>query len=333
MHGNTVYIYDNPPSVTTLVPVAHRGRHIKAGDKVEIIGVNLDEQYFVVSENPDPIYLKFDQVSVNGSTPTTVARRWFHENFSGVRCTSCGGSGERYIDEGQEYGGVFLDACYKCGTTGYISYDQWQSDRLESVASKLAQIMTERDVEGMNSNPDGEGLEFRAAECMCSPWEYEQDMYTGNAIGASEALNKLAQLDGCKHRSVLRALVELVSPSPKPKFKLGPYQVTFVRWLDKVDNHDERRTEKTTQHGQLIRFDPPTESYLVERLDGKFVWVSQNHLTVVKDSDIPDKVTTTFDHWPDPQASKKTPTVFPSIVGRPVPTPTVDEGSSDDIPF
>ncbi|CAE7860165.1 unnamed protein product [Symbiodinium microadriaticum] len=195
-----------------------------------------------------------------------IIKRLHHQNKPGVRCGHCGGEGYKWVDDGDDFHSrPVRDACYHCGTEGYISDEQWRQDRLERAASALAADMTEAEIDSANSNPDGEGFAFHAAENGMHEHEYRQACYYENEGRAMAALKLL--LD--EHRSFLSALTERVAPSVKPKFGACPEKK--VSW----GKPEEAKT------GLAIRWDEPTVSYLVEceeEGDVKFVWVHQESL-------------------------------------------------------
>jgi len=188
-----------------------------------------------------------------------MLKRLHHANKPGVRCGNCGGAGSKLVDEG--YGPLVQDACYHCANTGEISRETWEKDRLQHAASVLAGDLTDNAERSANSNPDGEGFAFHAAENGMHAYEYRQCLYFNNEGRAMEAMGDLWN----KHRSVAEVLVERLVPAPKPKFGYGE---TKVMW-------HETTGLKT---GLAIRFDEPTASYLVE-MDDKFMWIHQDTLS------------------------------------------------------
>jgi len=93
-------------------------------------------------------------------------------------CSRCNGTGYEEYDE--DYAQVY-DSCYHCGETGYVSDESAWQDELAKVASTLAYYHVSEMRGYYNSNPDGEGWDFCAAENMMTGsdyfrakcWEYE----------------------------------------------------------------------------------------------------------------------------------------------------------------
>jgi len=68
------------------------------------------------------------------------------------------------------------DACYHCGATGQVDEETHFHDQLHYVAQEMAWKSVKQTIRNMNSDPDGEGFEFCAAENMMSPYDMEQCM-------------------------------------------------------------------------------------------------------------------------------------------------------------
>jgi hypothetical protein len=88
-------------------------------------------------------------------------------------CSRCDGLGyEEYYDE-DTYRDV-RDTCYHCGGCGRVDSETAYHDRLSGVAHSLAVNSVSELQKWINSNPDGEGWEFHAAENMMRGYEYFQ---------------------------------------------------------------------------------------------------------------------------------------------------------------
>lgn len=89
-------------------------------------------------------------------------------NDEKIRCPACE-DGWTYVEED---GKRIRDACYHCGNTGFISPQQHRVDQINSVVYALASESINRQKEWCNSNPDGEGWAFSAAENQMTEREY-----------------------------------------------------------------------------------------------------------------------------------------------------------------
>ncbi|NDB82594.1 MAG: hypothetical protein EB127_07610 [Alphaproteobacteria bacterium] len=85
------------------------------------------------------------------------------------KCIRCYGSG---VETYEDYYRVVEDTCYHCGGTGKVDSETAFQDDLELVANRLAAIRVDQIRKAYNSDPDGEGWAFRAAENMMSERDY-----------------------------------------------------------------------------------------------------------------------------------------------------------------
>lgn len=83
-------------------------------------------------------------------------------------CTRCNGTGFEEFFEDR----YCRDACYHCGNTGKVSEEIDYHDTLMRVAGKLAYYHVCELRDYRNSDPDGEGWDFCAAENMMSGNDY-----------------------------------------------------------------------------------------------------------------------------------------------------------------
>lgn len=91
-------------------------------------------------------------------------------------CSRCYGLGyEEYCEDETNYRMV-TDTCYHCGGSGKVDDECAFQDRLGDVSYALASNTIHDWIESANSDPDGEGWGFRAAENMMSEYEYTQSM-------------------------------------------------------------------------------------------------------------------------------------------------------------
>jgi hypothetical protein len=113
-------------------------------------------------------------------------------------CSRCNGTGyEYYEDDGR----MQTDACYHCGNTGIVEDDVDFSDRLEHVATVMAWKHVKQYKEYCDSNPEGEGFTFAAAENMMSAWDYEKVLVYDYI---PQFLNKLLDLEVSAQEAYIR---------------------------------------------------------------------------------------------------------------------------------
>jgi len=86
-------------------------------------------------------------------------------------CNSCNGSGYQDFYEDNR---LFIETCYHCGGAGKVDSSSYRETELSEVANTLAYWHIEQMKANINSNPDGEGWDFRAAENGMSSEEYSQ---------------------------------------------------------------------------------------------------------------------------------------------------------------
>jgi len=90
-------------------------------------------------------------------------------------CNRCNGEGYEFIVEDFR---EFKEPCYHCGTTGKIDDQVAFHDKIQNVAVSLAKWKVSEYQKAVDSNPDGEGWNFRAAESMMSSRElFESYVY------------------------------------------------------------------------------------------------------------------------------------------------------------
>jgi hypothetical protein len=102
-------------------------------------------------------------------------------------CVRCDGNGFEQFIEDDRY---CRDACYHCAGSGKVDDDTAYYDLLSQVAKKLAyrHVCELRDYR--NSDPDGEGWDFCAAENMMSGRDYfDMYVYDYTAIFNDQLMN------------------------------------------------------------------------------------------------------------------------------------------------
>lgn len=123
-------------------------------------------------------------------------------------CPQCNGEKRVWVDEpGHPQGGCY-DACYHCGNTGEITEEQHQANRLEGVAEQLAIRAADDQRRAANSNEDGEGWAFMAAENGLHEHEYTQVVTWGLV---DRIKRQLQEVDP----QLLRLIVDYINPEPE----------------------------------------------------------------------------------------------------------------------
>jgi hypothetical protein len=84
-------------------------------------------------------------------------------------CHRCNGTGYQEYEEDNR---LVQDGCYHCGTTGEVDAETAYHDQLGSVAHRLAYNYVSELKRARNSDPEGEGWDFCAAENMMSGVDY-----------------------------------------------------------------------------------------------------------------------------------------------------------------
>lgn len=85
-------------------------------------------------------------------------------------CSRCYGMG--YEEYEEDYNRIVRDTCYHCGGSGKVDEETHFQDQLGDVAYTLAMDTVYKIIKACNSDPEGEGWGFRAAENMMSESEY-----------------------------------------------------------------------------------------------------------------------------------------------------------------
>lgn len=88
-----------------------------------------------------------------------------------VVCSRCAGTGEDCWDEADER---IYDTCYSCHGSGKVSGAQAREQKLYDVCEFIGRLKAQDYRNAVNSDPEGEGFDFMAAESGISAWEYFQ---------------------------------------------------------------------------------------------------------------------------------------------------------------
>ena len=148
-------------------------------------------------------------------------------------CNHCNGEGYEYFVE--DFRDV-RDACYHCGTTGMIDDDRAFHDKIQKVAVFLAHCEVEDYRKAVNSDPDGEGWNFRAAESMMSGWELYQSYVYDYAEKFHQQLAKMDFEDQDLLIAWHNQILDNIYRNP-PAVNFVP-RVTYQADLYQVDNDE-----------------------------------------------------------------------------------------------
>ena len=83
-------------------------------------------------------------------------------------CVRCNNGIESYDEDGR----MVYDTCYHCAGSGSVDSETYFHDQLEAVAFTLAHVQESEYRKFVNSDPDGDGYDLRAAENMMSTYNY-----------------------------------------------------------------------------------------------------------------------------------------------------------------
>jgi hypothetical protein len=112
------------------------------------------------------------------------------ENFS--TCTRCNGEGSvPSLDEHERARGI-EDTCYHCGNTGKVDAETAYEDRVYGLAHLLGDAMVRAERDACDSDPQGEGFAFQAAENGVSLHDYMQECRWAAGDAAAVQLAKLS---------------------------------------------------------------------------------------------------------------------------------------------
>jgi hypothetical protein len=104
--------------------------------------------------------------------------------------------------------------CYHCSTTGYIDEETHFQDQLSACGHILAAYEVDRIRTLADSDPDGEGFAFRAAEDMMTVYEYTTMLHWDISARYHQMINEMTRQD----QEILVALSLIPNtPPPEPK--------------------------------------------------------------------------------------------------------------------
>lgn len=108
-------------------------------------------------------------------------------------CPVCQGEGSQRSTDPNEVERGIEDDCYHCGTTGKVDDETARNDCLMYVVSLLAMVAVNAMRKAYDSDPEGEGWAFRAAENMMTEWEYTEDAISWQIGQIAPWMNSLTE--------------------------------------------------------------------------------------------------------------------------------------------
>lgn len=138
-----------------------------------------------------------------------------------INCQDCDGGHKDVEEDGRHY----RDPCYACGASGRITVEQYNSKRLFGMAEVLGDRIVGKMRKAANSDPDGEGWDFGAAENMMRPYEYTQ----ARVYEQAERVSKLfARLRDEGYGSLIDSIAEFVVPFDNTVYMPSQHQFKFA---------------------------------------------------------------------------------------------------------
>jgi hypothetical protein len=116
-----------------------------------------------------------------------------------IECTRC--------DDGYHEDGP----CYHCSTTGYIDEETHFQDQLSGIADTLAAYQVDEIRHAADSDPDGEGFAFRAAENMMSAHDYATELHWSISARYHQMIGDMSRQD----QEILVALSKIPNTPPQ----------------------------------------------------------------------------------------------------------------------
>ena len=177
-----------------------------------------------------------------------------------VCCPQCRGAGTMIVDEGPRR---IQDACYHCSTDGYITVAQWKQDRMQMLVDRMAGIAVEHRINAVNSNPEGEGWGFAAAENGMSERDFTEECHMAES-------DRIMRWLSAVEPDICNTLIDTVLPLPRPRHRPG----MIVRaTLPPADLQAER---------ELVVFDTCARAWLVKSENDKYEFVPEDNMEPVK---------------------------------------------------
>jgi hypothetical protein len=121
-----------------------------------------------------------------------------------IRCPNC----EDGFVIVEEDGRRIRDACYHCANTGFISPEQHRLDQIEGMAASLATSVVQKMKRACNTDPEGEGWAFHAAEAGMREYEYTTARVMSKADDFGKSLVALDQTNP----QLISALLDRMAP-------------------------------------------------------------------------------------------------------------------------
>lgn len=144
-----------------------------------------------------------------------------------VKCPECE-AGFRIVEED---GRRIQDACYHCGNTGFITPEEYYRDQIRWAAELLAADMVNSLKAARNSDPEGEGWDFCAAENGMSSYEYTQARWMEQASEVGEVLAKLNH----EHPALVRALLKRLEVGEEGEVTTDPFVIQLPDPVDPAE--------------------------------------------------------------------------------------------------
>lgn len=108
-----------------------------------------------------------------------------------VKCTRCTNGVVSYEEDGR----IMSDACYHCGTEGFIDEEQAFHDKLLCVAELLAYQQVSDRRERIDQDPEGENWAFLAAEHMMTAHDFFVAAVYDETYSVMEKLSRMNRAD------------------------------------------------------------------------------------------------------------------------------------------
>ena len=135
-------------------------------------------------------------------------------------CNYCNGEGGHYEDnECNKYEMRVFHPCYHCESTGKVSFETIENDRVNAFVSDIAYSLTQKQRLDSIHDETGEGWEFYAAENGMTIREYKSEIEYKNSKFVFDELMKL-------DKQVLKAILDM------------HLRITAIRFHEKKPSND-----------------------------------------------------------------------------------------------